>query len=1305
MSYTPPTGTVDGSWSGAGSYTKPSNPLPAWWGGIDQGTGIRRLAAHGWVATNEGRPYTLHPWQYAPPVLHLDALWSGAQEYTPAPTIDAAWTKGILGGDQFVVSVSAGDLLALGLPWARNDQIAKPFGWTRLQLGKPTLEQVYTVSASWQGRAYYHPPILIAHGWWSGVPEGSLFPGGVQPGSVGQPHVRNSAANLLPIGGAPMLQVGMHRIWNWRQYSAMLGFDAALFGVHYVQGGVKYVATAGFIADAVQAPKVVNTRGAQSVVVGPGQAITPPAIAGPSVRPYIVWPRGVQPAGMGDARVQFPPRPAGWLSTAFGYATIRDKAQRLLPVGLPPGESGFPVVRDRARRLLHKSQITSEIFGDILLRLKNAYMRPDGIESDEVGRWAEVRNTRRALPVVGFVTTVGGSPQIHNKTPSLHPLGANVLRMGVASVGYRYRVVLPTGLPVPFPQLGHPSLWITPSLAPSAIEPPTLTKHTVWWRVRVLEPLPWRADLFGATSLTYRWRRVQLEGMGIEGLSTAKPRVEHAERVILLTGQSWLESGKPWVSPARRVLDLVDRGVENVPLHSPRVGYTRQIAPIGFEATRWLKTIVPQAHEVYPRSFDATYGLAKIEHHRRYLRLYGITTYPEPQMHWGMARVWKSRQIVTLVEDQQSGLWPPNGSGWTLVANRNRQLRVTGLAAVRFGRADVQNGARAVMPIAVSAPTQPEWYKSGTVTFRVRGLSLEGLEPPYMGRWGVVWNKAAPLRPPGILATGFGQASAANTRRYRQANGFTPSAYGYPMVAPRIRTLSFEQRYTIHAPTIALPSVRLYTRYVESHSVAAPIASVLHVLESRFNRIITKWTHQSDLFGWAALRNLTPELGTRGRAADEWGGAIVRLQWRPVAPVGNAMQTFGGVTIADRTRVVRPGGVNSLRIGDKLRAIRIGGDPTVPQYIDLRMFTFGESGAVEAPKGFGIDPPDRQFGLPDMSKGYVFHDGSQSDMMRFGSALVTANTIRVQPGLGSLLVGEPVVGLRRRYVAAESVGMLVQPSSALIDMGSWGLPRMTPHTVYAVMEAPLQARTNHPQLGSRYVNDGVKVGMHTVSQWRGVLVQNPFPSPPLPGTPRVWSMRRYIQPDGRQHTRIGLPIIPGPQTILIELSIAPPAAGGAALSRPPPTPILRPQGLSAAALPTATVQHFHRTVAASGWLSQRLGSSSGGRYINMPDALHVGPPNLHEQVGFDAAHYGTSWVSHRVREVLARGHDSFVCDYDLENFAKRMRVRNGDDRWPGRQTILAHGHLSSSVGHAQLRAGLHYIRPDGNSDQYRKGAF
>ena len=1327
MSYKPPTEVVDASWVGAAAYTTPINPHAAWWGTTDNGAGIRRLSPHGWGSYAVQPAKLFHGWEYVPPFRDLDGHWSGAAAYTsPDTVVSAGWVRAA-GGAQYLVGVSADDTSTFGEPQVSNDRELPLDGWDSFAGGDALVEQVFLCDGSWLGAALYVPqgPVLV-HGWWAGVLAGTVFPVGVRGWSFGTLSIVNKSAQVRPPSIDSALELGAATVWNWRQYANVGGLNANAFGVAYVQGGVKFVTPPGLQSFASGDHTVINTTANRTLV--PAGIAQPIVLIGgvnyqippPMVSPRFLRPGGIYGTATGTPRVQFPPQPKGWLSSAFGYATVEYKTRVARPGGIDALAVGFPVVRDRATRLLHRSQITVEIFGDILLRQKNTRVRVDGIEPEPPGRWGEVRSTRRALLVPGAAHTEYGDALARNKTPALWPAGIMSQRIGAHGVGYSVRHVFPAGAIPPYPRTGHHSLWQTPSLGPASIPAPIVQPPTIWYGTRAVEPIGWLSQRIGEAWPAFRWRRVVAEGCGIDGHKSGDARLEHADRRIPPLGRDFLLFGAGWVSHGRRVVDLVAQGVEFPGMPNHRVGYTRQVAPFGFEATRWLKTIVPEAQDIYPKTFGAEYGWPRVEHYKRYLRLAGITTYPEPQMHWGTARVWNLRQIITQVEDQQSGLWPPAGTRWTLVENRNRLTRTSGWAATRYGNTHVELGARVILPAGIPAPALPGWQKVGMVSHRVRKLPLEGLEPPYVGHWGVIWNKAEPLHPRGFVATLFGQATLANTRRYRRIEGFTPDAYGYPLVAYRIRELTFEPRYGIHPPVIALPRVFHYTRYVEPPGIGEPKASVQHILESRFNRIVTKWSQQSDLFGWPALKNLTPELGTRGRAADEWGDAFVRLEWRPVAPEGTDMQLFGGLTIADRTRRIVVAGASHMTMG-QLTAKRIGTDPVVTQYIDLRVFitdptTFEQR---ESQDGYGIKIPEIQVPSPDLLKGYIFHGvppGAHNDMVRLGKPTVHANTIRVEPGYWDLLVGEPSVGLKVRTLKAKTIGQLVMDSALESgdDMGDWGMPRLSPHTIYAVLEAPAQAMRNHKMSPEelRPVNAGVRIGHPSVTQYLGLLSPAGIDPNGTPlfcgvGRPEVISMRRAVAPYSFNALRVGWPVIPGTQHVTVEEPILAQPMPSPAVAFPPSPPVARPDGIAAPPFGRAVVDFYHRSVAAHGWLSQLMDGRSGTtptQNDNMPQTLHVGPPNPHQQVGFDAAHYGNAWVSHRVREVAAHGHDSFVCDYELEQFAKRMRVRNADDRWPGRQIVAPAGHRSSAFGHAAARPARHYIRPDGNSNQHRKGA-
>ena len=105
----------------------------------------------------------------------------------------------------------------------------------------------------------------------------------------------------------------------------------------------------------------------------------------------------------------------------------------------------------------------------------------------------------------------------------------------------------------------------------------------------------------------------------------------------------------------------------------------------------------------------------------------------------------------------------------------------------------------------------------------------------------------------------------------------------------------------------------------------------------------------------------------------------------------------------------------------------------------------------------------------------------------------------------------------------------------------------------------------------------------------------------------------------------------------------------------------------------------------------------------------MGPlvPNIAE--GFDAQIFGAeSWVSHRVREVRGEGYDAFLSEYDLLAFDKRMRVMRGAAGGPSvkpARSLAAVGFEGFASSTPNARLAVQYIRPDGNADQFRKGAF
>src|SRR5690606_34885080 len=101
-----------------------------------------------------------------------------------------------------------------------------------------------------------------------------------------------------------------------------------------------------------------------------------------------------------------------------------------------------------------------------------------------------------------------------------------------------------------------------------------------------------------------------------------------------------------------------------------------------------------------------------------------------------------------------------------------------------------ENKARRVAARPIEPELLPEFQKTGSVTHRIRPLPLAGIESPHISGWAVVYNKAFPLKPEGILSTNFGSALVVNLRRLFNIQGFFSAENGYPFISYAIRDIS-----------------------------------------------------------------------------------------------------------------------------------------------------------------------------------------------------------------------------------------------------------------------------------------------------------------------------------------------------------------------------------------------------------------------------------------------------------------------------------------------------------------------------------
>lgn len=1095
----------------------------------------------------------------------------------------------------------------------------------------------------------------------------------------GRPEIRNTARQIR-VNGLLATAYGRPQIWNLLQIRSIRGFSTALFGAPYVLGGVKYVAPNGLVATRYGQHEVINPTADQTALTS---GIAPPSFPRPSVSPRIIYPAGLAAWRIGTPWVQRNPSPAGFVATDYGLPWVSYGTRHLYPSGPAQSDYGFPRVWDRNTRVYPQSVLRSAVFGDAAIINRSHVIRVQGDDFLGVSPWATVESNRRGVLAAGWDASLFGAGTLENATPSFAPHGFDAAAMGTPAIGYRVRYLW-----VPGQQLvsyGRPTVTRTPSIEPKGFTGESGTP-TVWFSVRNLDAPGYIASRYGEATVWFRQRPTRLDGFDSLRFSTSA-RVEHGVRELLAQGANQARYGSVRIANANRT--IAPEGIFEDFAHEHMVGGDRWLKPLGFDASAFGSRIIPEIQAVYPLGFSNPYGWPTVYNQTQIAYPGGFTTGHEPADQWGRARVFNLVQHITMHFDPDSHLNPPAWPQWTKIENRNKVMGVTGTLMERVPAPYIFNNARPLFPRAIEAPSQPSYYQAGMVAYRIRRFTLEGVEAPYLSSWSRVYNDAFVIRPAGFDTHLSGQAALENTRRYfNRIGAFDAAVFGLPMVADRIRTLTFEGRYTIGSPLIHLPEVKLYTRYVDA--IGSDMSGIgLSSLSIHWRIITPRWTHR-DFFGFADLRNLTPEVRTRGRAADEYGNPLVRLEWRPVKPDGSNMQLFGRAGIADRDRKVFVSGLNAGAIGDKLRVIKMGAPPYSEQNISLL-------------DDFGIEIPQGQVPWPGLNQFVLYARGFESD--RYGTPAVKINGATIEAGIREDDYGVPSVRLKNRVVTvAPWTGPIYQPSPASI----------TPHTIWAVKEAPQQAKDNHPVRTLHYVGEvlvangypsGERFGRTRISTYLGRINPSSLGIESAYGRPRLQLRTRYIQVPGLQAYRVGYALVSDGNQKIVQFAAADTQVfGRLAVARAPYVGPIGGKGLASLSIGAHRVEFFHRQLWPQGHDSQRLGTRRAGDSPYMWQGLRVGPLMPTIPNGFQADLHGEPWVSFRVRDVAIQGFDAFLSEYELEAFDKRMRVTRREQPRPA-HTVAPVGIFATEFAASDVKPGVHFIRPDGNADQYRKGAF
>lgn len=963
----------------------------------------------------------------------------------------------------------------------------------------------------------------------------------------------------------------------------------------------------------------------------------------------------------------------GHESFSPGQTVISNRNEKIAPQGLLSNQFGLPDAK-----LFHKFikplGLAFTGYGRLSIITKNRYVRPGGYASTLYGK-PLVDNRLNYIRLSGLNSFVSGEAKAANLRRYVAPQGLGQTAFGSIKIENKLRYLRATGRDsLVFGQLKIQSL-------------------------RAYIPIAGLGSFAaGRARISFNLQKATVKQENVSTLWGAKTLVAFGLRYVEANsnfdmaryGRAWIEYNPRYIEP---------RGLFQQFPSNHQIGMSRSVGMLGHDSARFGSRIIPENQTLLPSGFSTIFGETEIYNFVQHIYLKGFLTAGETHDHrWGRQKVFNSTQYLAPFhydQDRTTGKW--QYEDYTTkeplqIFNRNRRVPTFGTLMQKFGYADIVNGARTIHPVGLASPIEVEATKT-MVADGIRPFRIPSIEPPHFSNNHIVWLSGKRYSISGSLFELFGIPHVENTRRiYRFISLGEQSLFGRPMVSHAIRNIRIPADYSIAAPVIPMPEVKLGVRYIEVRGIDSVRYGAVFV-EERFTKIAPRWIAQNRV-GEPQIRNKTPQLRARGVAMDEYGQAYIGLYTRPLYVNGLNAQIFGRTTIADRKQIVdfRNYGVAIPEFTKTHKIEEIGAGNYLPKRI--------------SPAGMWTDNFPREGNEKRHTvRQNVLSPFNEKPMTLYGTAVVTANTIRVEPGYYDRLYGNPRVEHKNRRVYVEEWKETLVPP----------MPRTSPLTIWVTDKPPIQAISNHPrqQLPLHHINGygvlgrdkpGIALGVPRISHYHQ-RVSAALGSQLRIGDHRVWLQSSFIRPKGFNNMRMGQLGPIGTQYVSF---IQPPIFtlfGSAEIEHIEPRIMPQPLGFSLSVIGRPAIDHFHREIKMTGLLSQAMGTRLNGDTPYMWKGLRVGAHVPFVLGGGVMSRYGTAWISDRVREIRTEGFDSAqVAIYDRDNFQGRLQVwmRKYEPAIP-KQTVQVSGLSSLAIGIPDIKPAVHYIRPDGNSDNFRKG--
>lgn len=907
------------------------------------------------------------------------------------------------------------------------------------------------------------------------------------------------------------------------------------------------------------------------------------------------------------------------------------------------------------------------------IRLQYRQVSPSGEDFSTFGQTG-TQNRNKRVQVSGSNFSAFGTPHLELRTNYIKPTGQNFALWGVTLIQNGTRYLRPTS--TNFNTFGQAKIEsLRAYVRAGAYDFFTPGQPRISYKEqRVTTKQEKNFSLWGNTLVAYGVRYIE----------------QHSPESLAHFGMSWLSFSPRFIEP---------RGIfQQFPSYH-RIGGSQTVKMEGFDFLRFGTRIIPESQTIRTEGFSTLFGHTEIRNNLHPIKPKGFLTAAEQiGMRFGHLTVYNATQYLNPYHDNTSraagALFPDIRQHE--IANRNRTIKTYGRLISVFGYADLTNKARVIKPVGMASPLEVEPTKT-LVADGIRYINPISIEAPRISTWHNIWLSGQNKKMQGQVMSLFGMPHVQNTRRiYRFISLGEQSLFGKGMVSHAIRSICIQEGYGIAPPVIPMPEVKLGTRYVEPRSIDSVRYGWPHLAE-KFTKIAPRWMHVERV-GEPIIRNLTPEIKPWRINSMEFGQAYIGLYTRYIKPEGLNAQIFGRARISDRKQNVdlRSYGIQPPTITKLHKIERIGAGQLLPHVIYPPSITT---------QNFETD----QNKLHQIRQN-VLRPESENPMTLFGDTRIHANSIRVEPGYWEILMGRPLVEYKNRKVYVDSTDC---------DFLSIGKPRMSPHTIWAVVEAPEQAKANHVQsnIPLHYVDGRTESGN---TKYPGIEI----------GTPRISHKNRRINPTGYLAFGVGRSAIYNVVSKIepkgwssLRLGVLGPI-GTQHIGFRPKDPMtqwglpelnsiihydgkLKPVGLTLTEIGKPSIDFYHRTIKLTGLDSMAMGASMQDDQPYMWQGLRVGN-HVPTQVGdLDALSFGDAWISYRVREAVVQGDDfAQVGEYEPGKFNLKMTIRNAKQReYPRTQQVLMKSDGLSLFGTPDSKLKLHFIRPDGNSDNFRKGGL